>query len=83
MNQNSTDIASRYNPMAQQSDRRNWFDCDLRAGTSSCSGVVLPTNGDGIPQDNEIGPTGNRNLGSPLDGGRTRICDGSTTGTTT
>lgn len=63
MNQNSTDIASRYNPMAQQTDRRNWFDCDLRPGTSTCSGALLPTNGDSIPQDNEIGPTGNRNFG--------------------
>lgn len=63
MNQNQTDIASRYNPMAQQSDRRNWFDCDVRPGTSTCSGLALSTNGDGIPQDNEIGPTGNRNFG--------------------
>ncbi len=64
MNQNSTDIVSRYNPMSQQSDRRNWFDCDVRVGTSTCSGLALPTNGDGIPQDNEIGPTGNRNFGT-------------------
>ena len=32
-------------------------------GTSTCSGRALPTNGDGIPEDNEIGPTGNRNFG--------------------
>ena len=63
MNQNSTDIASRYNPMAQTSDRRNWFDCDLIAGTSTCSARVLATNRNGIPEDNEIGPTGNRNFG--------------------
>jgi hypothetical protein len=63
MNQNSTDIASRYNPMAQTSDRRNWFDCDVVPGTSTCTGRLLPTNGDGIPQDNEIGATGNRNFG--------------------
>ena len=31
-----TDIASRYNPMAQTTDRRNWFDCDLTPGTSTC-----------------------------------------------
>ena len=63
MNQNSTDIASRYNPMVQTTDRRNWFDCDLTPGTSTCSGRVLPTNGNTIPEDNEIGPTGNRNFG--------------------
>jgi hypothetical protein len=63
MNQNSTDIASRYNPMAQTTDRRNWFDCDLNPGTSTCSGRVLPTNGNSIPEHNEIGPTGNRNFG--------------------
>jgi hypothetical protein len=61
--QNSTDIASRYNPMSQASDRRNWFDCDVVAGTSTCSGRALPSNGDGIPQDYEIGPSGNRNFG--------------------
>jgi hypothetical protein len=63
MNQNSTDIASRYNPMSQTTDRRNWFDCDVITGTSTCSGRALPTNGNGIPEDNEIGPTGNRNFG--------------------
>ena len=63
MFQNSTDIASRYNPMSQASDRRNWFDCDVIPGTSTCSALSLPTNRDGIPQDNEIGPTSNRNFG--------------------
>ena len=62
--QNSTDIASRYNPMSQANDRRNWFDCDVIPGTSTCSGRALSSNGDSIPQDNEIGPSGNRNFGS-------------------
>jgi hypothetical protein len=44
-------------------DRRNWFDCDVNSGTSTCSGRTLPTNGDGIAQDNEIGPTSNRSFG--------------------
>ena len=31
--------------------------------TSTCSGLALRTNGDGIAQDNEIGPSNNKNLG--------------------
>ena len=61
--QNSTDIASRYNPMSQATDRRNWFDCDVVPGTSTCSSAVLSTNRDGVPQDNEIGPRSNQNFG--------------------
>ena len=57
------EVASRYNPMGLQTDRRNWFDCDFRSGTSTCSGIAMPTNGDGIAQNNEIGPSGNRNFG--------------------
>jgi carboxypeptidase family protein len=37
-------------------ENRNWFDCDINAAGTGCSGVNLPTNGDGIAQDNEIGP---------------------------
>jgi hypothetical protein len=37
-------------------ENRNWFDCDLNAAGTACSGLNLPTNGDGIAQDNEIGP---------------------------
>jgi len=59
----TTDFANRYDPLALQSDTRNWSDCDFNPGTSTCSGRVLPTNGDGIAEDNEIGPSNNRNLG--------------------
>jgi hypothetical protein len=59
----TTDFANRYDPLALQSDTRNWSDCDYLPGTSTCSGRALPTNGDGIAQDNEIGPSNNRNLG--------------------
>jgi hypothetical protein len=37
---------------------RNWTDVDVNPGTSTPSGRVLPTNGDGIPQENEMGPLG-------------------------
>ena len=63
MTQDQYGIAARYNPMGFQTDRRNWVDCDYIPGSSTCSGRALPTNGDGIAQDNEIGPSGNRNFG--------------------
>jgi hypothetical protein len=59
----TTDFANRYDPLVLQSDTRNWSDCDYLPGTSTCSPLVLPTNRDGIAQDNEIGPSNNRNLG--------------------
>jgi len=59
----TTDFANRYDPLSLQSDTRNWFDCDYLPGTSTCSALALPTNRDGIAQDNEIGPSNNRNLG--------------------
>ena len=59
----TTDFANRYDPLVLQSDTRNWSDCDFLPGTSTCSTLVLPTNGDGIAQDNEIGPSNNKNLG--------------------
>jgi hypothetical protein len=59
----TTDFANRYDPLVLQSDTRNWSDCDYLPGTSTCSGRILATNGDGIAQDNEIGPTNNRNFG--------------------
>ena len=59
----TTDYANRYDPLALQSDTRNWSDCDYNPGTSTCSGRSLPTNGDGIAEDNEIGPSNNTNLG--------------------
>ena len=40
-----------------RSETRNWFDCALNAAGTACSGVVLPTNNDGIAQDHEIGPS--------------------------
>ncbi len=49
-------FAAVYNPMVIQTDRRTWLDCDLNAARTACSGVALPTNGDDIAQDNEIGP---------------------------
>ncbi len=45
--------------LAGGTDRRNWFDCDLIPGTSTCSGAALPTNSDDIAQENEIGPSSN------------------------
>jgi hypothetical protein len=59
----ATGFAKRYNPTVYQSDRRDWFDTDLIPGTSRPSGQSLPTNGDDIAQDNEIGPSNNRNFG--------------------
>jgi len=59
----TTDFANRYNPLVLQSDTRNWSDCDFVAGTSTCSSLVLPTNRDGIAQNNEIGPSNNLNFG--------------------
>ncbi len=59
----TTDFVNRYDPLVLQSDTRNWSDCDYVAGTSTCSKLVLPTNGDGIAQNNEIGPSNNNNLG--------------------
>jgi hypothetical protein len=37
---------------------RTWNDVDFIPGTSTPSGNQLPTNGDGIPQVNEMGPLG-------------------------
>ena len=54
-----TGIANRYSAAGSQTDSRNWFDCHLTPGTSTCSGIVLPTNGDNIVQDGEIGPSSN------------------------
>ena len=58
------DFPGRYNPIGATSDRRNWFDCDLVPGSASaCSGRVVPTNGDDIAQDSEIGPSSNNLFG--------------------
>jgi len=59
----TTDFANRYSPTVVQSDTRNWSDCDFVRGTSTCSTLSLPTNRDGIAQDNEIGPSNNNQFG--------------------
>lgn len=59
-------FAQRYNPLQIQADTRTWLDRDLIPGTPTPSGLVLPTNGDNIAQDNEIGPSNNRSFGLPL-----------------
>jgi hypothetical protein len=57
-------FAKRYNPLrGEATDVRDWFDVDLVPGTSTRSGVGRPTDGDDIVQDNEIGPSNNRNFG--------------------
>jgi hypothetical protein len=60
----TTDFAARYDAASLQNDIRNWRDCDYLPGTSTCSGRVLPTNGDNIAQDNEIGPSNNALFGA-------------------
>lgn len=55
-----------FNPFAFNSvtpDTRIWLDRDLVPGTATASGNVLPTNGDNIAQDNEIGPRQNNRFG--------------------
>jgi hypothetical protein len=59
----TTDFANRYSAGVLQSDTRNWSDCDFLPGTSTCSALVLPTNRDGIAQNNEIGPSNNNRFG--------------------
>jgi hypothetical protein len=61
--QYSDTILLRYANAVQSSDSRNWFDADLIPGTSTISGVALATNGDGIAQDNEIGPSSSSTFG--------------------
>ena len=56
-----------YAEAAMVSEARNWFDTDLIPGTSTRSGISLPTNGDDIAQDNEIGPSGSAAFGARLD----------------
>jgi hypothetical protein len=66
----SVGYANLYSPAGLQTDTRNWFDCDLLPGTSTCSNLTLATNRDDIAQDNEIGPTSNPGFGVAPD--RTR-----------
>jgi hypothetical protein len=55
-----------FNPFAPNSvtpDTRIWLDTDLTPGTNTPSGRPLPTNGDNISQDNEIGLRQNNRFG--------------------
>lgn len=52
----SNNATAPYDPLVIRSDIRNWSDCDFAPGTSTCTGRLLASNGDGIAQDNEIGP---------------------------
>jgi hypothetical protein len=56
-----------YDPLSQGTDTRIWRDTDLIPGTTTPSGKVLPTNGDGVAQDNEIGPSQNSRFGLAAD----------------
>ena len=60
-------ITINYSPIAQDTDRRDWFDVDLIPGTSTRSGIAKPTDGDDIAQDNEIGPSNKQNFGLKAD----------------
>ena len=57
--------AATYSAANNSTESRNWFDCALIPGTSTCSAVAVTTNGDDIAQDYEIGPSGNPNFGQP------------------
>jgi carboxypeptidase family protein/TonB-dependent receptor-like protein len=46
-----------------QSESRAWFDCDINAAGTACSGLPLATNGDNVAQNNEIGPSSTTNFG--------------------
>ena len=59
-------FARRYNPMALQTDSRTWRDVDFIPGTATPSGRILPTNGDNIAEENEIGPSNNNLFGQAL-----------------
>jgi hypothetical protein len=59
----TTGFPARYNPNQLQTERRTWTDRDL-------SGRSLPTNGDDIAQDNEIGPSSNSLFGTPRSANR-------------
>jgi hypothetical protein len=57
--------ARQYANSFTSSDTRNWFDCALVPGTSICDPAKagLPTNGDGIVDNNEIGPSSSTTFG--------------------
>jgi hypothetical protein len=58
-------FANTYAP-GVQTETRNWFDCDLNAARTACSTLVVPTNGDDVAQDNEIGLSGTSNFGTTV-----------------
>ena len=69
-------FAKRYNPLrGLATDIRDWRDIDLVPGaaTTTPSGIPRPTDGDGIVQNNEIGPLNNINFGKAA--GRTAVDD--------
>jgi len=74
--------ARRYANSFNSQETRNWFDCDLIPGSSTCSGKQLPTSGDGIAQDNEIGPTSSTTFGIRSDHNPAPDIRRSTTGST-
>ena len=53
----------RYANSGQSSDTRNWFDCNINAAGTGCSGLSAPTNNDGIVQVSEIGPSSSTTFG--------------------
>lgn len=63
----SSGWARRYAASAASSDRRNWFDCALNAAGTACSGVAMPTNGDNIAENHEIGPSSSSTFGLRAD----------------
>jgi hypothetical protein len=61
-------FAKRFNPIrGTATDVRDWFDVDLTPGTNRRSGIARPTDGDGIVQNNEIGPSNNLAFGKASD----------------
>lgn len=60
-----TNQYSSYRPLSNQTDIRNWSDCALLAGTSTCNPALIGVASyhDDIAQDNEIGPSGNSKFG--------------------
>ncbi len=62
-----TGYLTNFNPMALLTETRVWQDKDyatcVAPGSSAATCRALPSNGDGIAQDNEIAPTTNVNFG--------------------
>ena len=61
-------FAKQYNPLRAggvSTDLRDWFDCALIPGISTCDPALVGTPGwrDGIVEDNEVGPSNNKLFG--------------------